>query len=486
MSKLVAENSTPRALWAVAIEEYAAAQHGAQLAPNSVALQAKRLRAAAQQLSAAPWDTTRDDLERYLGSHPGSTKTVRAVRQTLRSFYSWAVQAGRLSSTPAPAATPTSHYKLTARWQDALIAFEAAQALQGIAESTLAKRLKHVRRLAGYVELTPWQVSADDLTEWLAAMVCALSTRDAHRLSVRSFYRWAVQAGHVDLDPTEPLNQRARALDVPKLWRPELNAYRRHLRSGGRAESTVQQHMKALGRFARANPSLAPFDVTLDDLLEYTGAKKWAVETRRATRTVLRSFYRWASDTGRIENNAADHLPVIKSAQPRPNPARESEYRAALNIAAPRERLALRLAAELGLRCAEVAVSHSRDLEQHGEHWVLLVHGKGDKQRRLPLTADLAATLRARSEGYFFPGNDAGHLSPRYMSKRISALLPQGVSMHALRHRFATRAYSVDRDVFTVQQLLGHASPATTQRYVLVQDDAMRRLVESVSNGAAR
>lgn len=54
--------------------------------------------------------------------------------------------------------------------------------------------------------------------------------------------------------------------------------------------------------------------------------------------------------------------------------------------------------------------------------------------------------------------------------------------MHQLRHRFATRAYSVDRDVFTVQELLGHASPATTRRYVLVPRSALRATVKAVAS----
>jgi len=51
--------------------------------------------------------------------------------------------------------------------------------------------------------------------------------------------------------------------------------------------------------------------------------------------------------------------------------------------------------------------------------------------------------------------------------------------MHALRHAFATRTYNVNRDVFAVQQLLGHSSAATTQRYVQVSDDSLRALVEA-------
>src|SRR5690606_1693014 len=115
------------------------------------------------------------------------------------------------------------------------------------------------------------------------------------------------------------------------------------------------------------------------------------------------------------------------------------------------------------------------------ESRALVVHGKGNKQRTLPLSNDLATALGARGEGYLFPGNLDGHLSADYIGKIISRLLPVGVTMHALRHRFATSAYNVDRDVFTVQQLLGHASPATTQRYVQVSDTNMRRLVEAVS-----
>jgi len=104
--------------------------------------------------------------------------------------------------------------------------------------------------------------------------------------------------------------------------------------------------------------------------------------------------------------------------------------------------------------------------------------------------ASLAAAVRAQGPGYVFPGQvvdrhahtrTEGHLSARYVGKQLAAVLPGDVTMHMLRHRFATKAYNVNRDVFTVQRLLGHASPATTQRYVQVADARMRELVEAVS-----
>jgi integrase len=200
----------------------------------------------------------------------------------------------------------------------------------------------------------------------------------------------------------------------------------------------------------------------------------------------LRSFYRWAVLTGRVDENPAERLPVVRATQPKARPAADDDLAAALRRADDRELLALRLAAELGMRRGEVAVVHSRDIIERSTNGpTLIVHGKGRQDREVPLTEALARTLRACGEGYVFPGRDAGHISPRYLGKLISALLPAGVTMHQLRHRFATLAYSVDRDVFAVQQLLGHASPMTTQRYVLVPHDAQRRLVEIVAARAS-
>jgi site-specific recombinase XerC len=52
--------------------------------------------------------------------------------------------------------------------------------------------------------------------------------------------------------------------------------------------------------------------------------------------------------------------------------------------------------------------------------------------------------------------------------------MPEGYTMHTLRHRFGTRAYRGSRNLRAVQELLGHASIATTERYTAIDDDEIR------------
>lgn len=384
-------------------------------------------------------------------------------------------------------------YKIADRWLDAVESFELAQRAKGVQPSTVARRVKHVRRFAVEIaaEWSPWHVTAEHVQGWLDALDVADSTRRAMRDSLRAFYRWAQQSGRVIVDPTEAVSHAAVRLPVPTRWEQPLAAYQRHLYAKGAAISTVRAQMEQLRTFARENALLDPFAVTVDDLYEWMAGKRWARETRRGRKVTLRGFYRWAVETDRMAIDPTLRLPVVKAGEPVAVPATEDAYEAALRAASPRWRVALRLAAEVGLRRGEVAQVHSADMQRmsDGATW-LTVHGKGAKVRRVPLPESLALTLRTLEPGYVFPGQirdkhpharGQGHISARYLGKQIAALLPVGITMHALRHRFATKAYNIDRDVFTLQRLLGHASAATTQRYVQVSDARMRALVEQVS-----
>ncbi|WP_207947771.1 tyrosine-type recombinase/integrase [Occultella glacieicola] len=225
--------------------------------------------------------------------------------------------------------------------------------------------------------------------------------------------------------------------------------------------------------------------MTGDDLVEWTGSRTWARETRRGVRASLRSFYAWGVTSGRVATSPAAGLAPVRASEPRPRPASNTAVDLAMRVARPRERVMVRLAAEAGLRRAEVAQVHHRDLVEDLGGWSLVVHGKGSRERTVPLSPGLALELRTlihnAGGGWAFPGDDGGHLSPRWVGKLVTGLLPEDVTMHALRHRFATRAYGVDRDLLSVQTLLGHASPVTTRVYVQVPDDALRRTVLAIA-----
>lgn len=213
------------------------------------------------------------------------------------------------------------------------------------------------------------------------------------------------------------------------------------------------------------------------------GAHTWARETARGMRSSLRRFYAWGVGTERTATNPAAGLPKIAPERPRPRPAPRSGVLVALHDADRRTLLMLRLANELGLRRAEVAQVHSRDVFEDLAGWSLLVHGKGRRERVVPLPVDLAGALRRLPPGYAFPGACEGHLSPRWVGKVCARALPGETTMHQLRHLAASEWFRETRDLRVVQELLGHASLATTERYVAVDDDARRA---AVSERAAR
>lgn len=265
------------------------------------------------------------------------------------------------------------------------------------------------------------------------------------------------------------------------MWVEAVEEWRVALRAAGRAETTIATRTDHVLRCGRALGG-SPWEVTGDQLVQWAGSQTWARETRRSVRSSLVGFYRWGVESGHCEASPALALPAVAPGAPRARPAPERAYRDALAAAEPRVRLMLRLAGEVGLRRAEIARVHSRDLIDDLLGWSLIVHGKGGRERIVPLPTPLALELRARGEGWAFPGADGGHLSPRWVGKLATRVMPEAWTIHALRHRFATRAYGLDRDLLVVQTLLGHASPVTTRRYVAIGEDRLRLTVEGVAS----
>lgn len=259
-------------------------------------------------------------------------------------------------------------------------------------------------------------------------------------------------------------------------WEHLVTSYMRWLAASKQPPTTQKLRSYHLRRFA-VETDLQPREVTEAHLLDWLAKPGWSKATARSYRTTFRSFFRWAAKNSIVPVDVAEDLPTISVAPGVPRPAAEEAVVAGIQSAVDdRTRLMVRLAAESGLRCREIALVQTQDVGRDVDGYFLRVHGKGDKDRVVPLTVSLASQLLENPPGYVFPGRVDGHLSAAYVSKLVSRALPEGVTAHPLRHRFASVAYQgTGGDIRAVQELLGHSSVATTQIYTKVPDGAKRR-----------
>lgn len=277
---------------------------------------------------------------------------------------------------------------------------------------------------------------------------------------------------------------------LPSDWEHAIEEWLDWLRAGAVPKTTLRLRRGHVRRAARILDTTSPAIVSTDLLVVAFARRDWSPEHRRGMRTSLIKFYEWCIARGITDTNPALALPKVPESRPRPRPATDRIWQQILMQAGPRERLMAQLAGEAGLRRAEVARVHTNDLLEEIDGWTLVVHGKGGKQRTIPVSDALAHEIakgpgghtigRGRS-GWLFPGQDDGHLSPDTVGKLISELMPEGWSMHKLRHRFATRAFQGTRNLLAVQEALGHASVATTQRYTAITRDDVRAAVQAAA-----
>lgn len=244
-------------------------------------------------------------------------------------------------------------------------------------------------------------------------------------------------------------------------------------------------------------------DVTRGVVRAYLGEAR---RRRLAPRTIARrlsstrSFLGHLRREGKLPSNPARMVRGPKLDRTLPGHLRgdeaESLFRWAADRAARENRLAeTRLLAMLellygsGLRVSELASLNpsSLDLQQRQ----LRVLGKGRKERIVPLTDAAARAVRnylpRRQETVaadcraLFVNRAGGRLSVRSIQKAVSAALAafaaaEGLSVHSLRHSFATHLMDSGADLMAVKELLGHASLSTTQIYAHTSKERLRRV----------
>jgi integrase/recombinase XerC len=218
----------------------------------------------------------------------------------------------------------------------------------------------------------------------------------------------------------------------------------------------------------------------------------------------IKSLYRFLEKTRPDFDNPAIHsMRTPKRPAPIPKPLTEDEARSAIDLAgalqeepwiAARDVALLTLLYGCGLRISEALGLNVADNPKQ-DH--LVITGKGGKQRMVPVLEIVRDALEDYSrlcpwprgeDDPLFVGARGKRLHPSVVQKQVKLLrvalgLPESATPHALRHSFATHLLSAGGDLRTIQELLGHASLSTTQRYTDVDAD---RLLQVYANAHPR
>jgi integrase/recombinase XerC len=209
--------------------------------------------------------------------------------------------------------------------------------------------------------------------------------------------------------------------------------------------------------------------------------------------SVLRSFVRFLQRRGLVSTTALAALRSPKLPVSVPKPLTAEDAVGAVDTVgslarkgweATRDIAILALLYGCGLRLSE-ALGLARGEAPLGE--TLVITGKGRKQRQLPVLPTVrtavdeylaACPYAPEKDGPLFVGARGGPLNPRQVQRRMQELrgflgLPETATPHALRHSFATHLLGAGGDLRAIQELLGHASLSTTQRYTAVETERL-------------
>jgi integrase/recombinase XerC len=218
--------------------------------------------------------------------------------------------------------------------------------------------------------------------------------------------------------------------------------------------------------------------------------------------STLRNFFRYLDRTGKVHNPAIDAVRTPKTPASIPKTLTAEDALAAVKAAAElqdepwlakRDMAIMLLLYGCGLRIGEALALNGGDIgKDKNTDGTLRVIGKGNKERIVPVLPVVAAAIDAyraacphaiTADDPLFVGKRGARLNAGVVQRQmrhVRALLGLGDSAtpHALRHSFATHLLAKGGDLRTIQELLGHASLSTTQRYTAVDEEKLRAVYD--------
>lgn len=295
-------------------------------------------------------------------------------------------------------------------------------------------------------------------------------------------------------------NADAKLLEVIKNWLSWLKNERRY------SEHTVDAYARDLACFVNF---FGEDDTYIDlDFIKNMGIRDFRrfvanrsaqyIEKSSVAREIstLKNFFKWLDKVHILKNTAISLLssPRLPKVLPKSLDVEDAQdlLKTAKTFAKDdwqglRDQAVLILLYGCGLRISEALSLNVGDITAKTQF--LRIKGKGSKERIVPLLPIVQEAVKRYLSAVpydlkinepLFVGARGERLSPRIIQRQLQKIraymgLPDTVTPHALRHSFATHLLSEGTDLRSIQELLGHASLTTTQRYTDVQIDTLKR-----------
>ena len=277
---------------------------------------------------------------------------------------------------------------------------------------------------------------------------------------------------------------------APGLPAHVLAAHLASLRQRGHSEGTIGARRRALTRIAAQLP-VPLLDASHADVAGWRQGLTVTGNTVVGYASHAHEFYAWCVREGLRADNPADGLPLPHLIRGLPRPIGEDALLDAVVNAPVRVRPWLVLAGWAGLRAKEIAFLRRERVLDTASPPVLLVASdatKGHRERVVPMSAYVLTELRLAGlprTGWVFPRMD-GRVGPNtpglvsHLANRHLHACGIQATLHQCRHRFGTVLYQQTHDLRMVQELMGHADPATTAGYAAYDRSGAAAAVEAL------
>jgi integrase/recombinase XerC len=263
-----------------------------------------------------------------------------------------------------------------------------------------------------------------------------------------------------------------------------LSAFLTHLRADA-SPKTYRDYASVL-RAAQRDLSSGVIVACEDDLRAWIWGRDLAPSTRAQYTAAVRRLHHWLRQRGLSDYDPTELLPQTPIPRRLPRPVPLDQLQVVLTHTPQPVRLWCIIATYTGARCVELSRLDRDDITQRSTR----LFGKGDKERTVPTHPAVWDAVRDLPPGPVAPLAVAD--PPKEISKRISRACRRvgpdwspRVTAHRLRHTLATEVLRSTRDLRLVQDLLGHASPATTAIYTRVTPEWMEAAVAALPDWGA-